>query len=358
MRERIDKWHRGSRVAILIIPVAPPLETLCTAPHPAALNPHPLTTRMRLIVMANGPFGVPALRRLLESAHEVVAVVVRPTRGRGRRQPPPSPVRVLAEKSGLPVFDPASVNTPEFREQLSAMAPDLYFVCDFGQILSSKTLAIATQGGINLHASLLPAYRGAAPINWAIYHGDRETGVTVIHMTPGMDAGPILNRASTPIEPAETTPELEDRLAEIGAGLVATAVDALAAGTAEPVPQNESQVTSAPRLQKSDGQIDWSRPAAAIANQVRSLKPWPGTFATWHAADGKQLRVILDEVGVNTLPEPAEPGTTVSVDKDRFAIATSDGALIVERLQPAGKKAMPTADFLRGHRVASGDRWV
>ncbi|MCG8586202.1 MAG: methionyl-tRNA formyltransferase, partial [Pirellulales bacterium] len=250
------------------------------------------------------------------------------------------------------------VNTPEFRSQLEQFAPDLFFVCDFGQILSSKALATATRGGINLHASLLPAYRGAAPINWAIYNGEAETGVTVIHMTPGMDAGPIVNRASTPIEPNETTPELEERLAEIGAGLVAEAADAIASGTFETTGQDESAVTKAPRLHKSDGQVDWSRPAAAIANQVRALKPWPGTFTAWQSAEGKELRVILDQVSVEAASETAEPGTTVHVGKDRLAIATGDGVLLVESLQPSGKRAMPVADFLRGHRVSIGDRWV
>jgi methionyl-tRNA formyltransferase len=326
---------------------------------------------MRILVMANGPFGVPAFRRLLASRHEVVAVVVRPTHSRGKRKPPPSPVRVLAEAQGLPVFDPPSVNKPEFREQLAALEPELFYVCDFGQILSSKALAIAKHGGINLHASLLPAYRGAAPINWAIYNGDQQTGVTVIHMTPGMDAGPILNCAATPIEPTETTPELEDRLAEIGAGLVEQAVDALASGTATSTPQDESLVTQAPRLQKTDGAIDWNRSAAAIAQQVRALKPWPGTFTSWQSGEARELRVILDQVAVEPLgvsAEPGapsfvqgttvEPGTTAEVDKNRLIIATGDGALVIERLQPAGKKPMPIADFLRGHRVAVGDRWV
>jgi methionyl-tRNA formyltransferase len=258
----------------------------------------------------------------------------------------------------LPVFDPPSVNAAEFREQLAVLEPDLYFVCDFGQILSSKALAVSKHGGINLHASLLPAYRGAAPINWAVYNGDPKTGVTVIHMTPGMDAGPILGTASTPIGPTESTPQLEDRLAEIGAGLVLEAVDALAEGTAEPTPQDESLVTRAPRLQKTDGAIDWNCPAAAIVNQVRAFQPWPGTYTAWKSADGKELRVILDQVSVQSAAEPAEPGTTVEVSKDRLVIATGEGSLVIERLQPAGKRAMPVADFLRGHVVAIGDRWV
>jgi methionyl-tRNA formyltransferase len=313
---------------------------------------------MRLIVMANGPFGAPALERLLASSHEVVAIVVRPEKGRGKRRPPPSRVRVLAEQHGVELFEPASVNTPEFREQLAGLEPELFFVCDFGQILSSKSLAVTKLGGINLHASLLPKYRGAAPINWAVYDGEAETGVTVIHMTPGMDAGPILSVAKTPIGPKETTPELEDRLAELGAQLVLDAVDALTTGTAEPTPQDVSLVTKAPRLQKSDGQVDWSRPAIAIAAQVRALKPWPNTFATWQSADGNELRVIFDAVAAEPLADAAEPGTTVEVDKERLAIATGDGRLVIERIQPPGKRAMPVADFLRGHRVEIGDRWA
>ena len=313
---------------------------------------------MRLIVMANGPFGAPAFRRLLSSPHDVAAVVVRPTRARGKRQPPPSPIRVLAEEHGLPVLDPPSVNTAEFREQLAALEPELYFVCDFGQILSSKTLAIASRGGINLHASLLPAYRGAAPIHWAVYNGEKETGVTVIHMTPGMDAGPILNMAATPIQPTETTPELEDRLAEMGATLVSDAVDALSDGTAESRPQDESLVTKAPRLEKADGAVRWDRAARAIANQVRALKPWPGTYATCRPSSGKEFRVILNQVASEQMSESTAPGTTIEVGKDRLVIATGEGSLAIEQLQPAGKRAMPIADFLRGNEIAVGDRWV
>ena len=314
---------------------------------------------MRIIIMANGPFGVPAFRRLLDARHDIAAVVVRPTRARrAKRQPPPSPVRVVAEQHGLPVFDPPSVNAAAFREQLAKLEPELFFVCDFGQILSSKALAIAAHGGINLHASLLPAYRGAAPINWAIYNGDRETGVTVIHMTPGMDAGPILNCAATPIDPNETTPELEDRLAEIGAGLVEQAVDALASGTANPQSQDESQVTTARRLQKTDGAINWNRSAAKIANQVRALKPWPGTYADLHMADGKQVRVIIDQVAIESMESTDPSGTIIEVGKDRLKVATGQAALLIEQLKPAGKRVMPIADFLRGHRVVEGDRFV
>ncbi len=211
-------------------------------------------------------------------------------------------MRALAAERGSPVHAPESVNSVAARMVLAAYRPDLLVVCDYGQILKPEALEIARFGGINLHASLLPKYRGAAPINWAIYHGETETGVTVIHMTPQLDAGPAIAQEKTAIGPEETADELEPRLADIGAPLVLQAVAALESGTAQPIPQDARQATRAPRLTKKLGQVDWSRAAGAIANQVRALRPWPKTFTFWQRQDGEPLRMILEKVRV-------EPGS-------------------------------------------------
>ncbi len=215
-------------------------------------------------------------------------------------------------------------------------------VCDYGQILSRYTLELAPLGGINLHASLLPKYRGAAPIQWAMLEGETETGVTVIHMTPRLDAGPAIVQVATPIGPDETAAELEPRLATIGATAVLQAIELLASGTAQPIAQDQAQATRAPRLKKEQGAVDWSRPAEAIRNQVRALQPWPKTFTFWHRAGSEPLRLILETVRVEPAPPtgetPAVPGTVLDASGERLVIATGSGALSIEQLQPAGKR--------------------
>jgi methionyl-tRNA formyltransferase len=289
-------------------------------------------------------------------------VVTKPEHaGQSRKALPPNPLRTLAAEHGTPTFDPENVNDAAARDHLAALQADLLVVCDYGRILSSEMLATARLGGVNLHGSLLPRYRGAAPVAWAIYHGETETGVTVIHMDPRLDAGPILAQARTPIGPDETTPELETRLAELGAPLVCRAVDDLAAGTARPLPQDVTQATRAPRFKKSDGEVDWSRSAAAIRNQIRALEPWPRTSSCWLRNEGAPLRLILCRAQVVPAAEAAALGTaspgTVVADGSRLWIATGDGVLAIEQVQPAGKRAMPVAEFLRGHAVRIGQQF-
>lgn len=312
---------------------------------------------MRILMMGTGPFAVPTFRALCDSSHEVVALVTRPERPlRGKRPAPPSPMRQEAEARGLSVFAPESVNTDEARQQIKALQPDLLVVCDYGQILSSETLATAPLGGINLHASLLPKYRGAAPFQWAIYHGETETGNSVIHMTPGLDAGPIIAQNRTPIGPDETAAQLEPRLAELGAGLVLEAIEKLASGAAQPVPQDKSQATKAPRLKKEDGQIDWSRSAADIKNQVRAFDPWPRTYTDWQREDREPLRLIVHRVQVVETPtSSAAPGTILETG-GRLVVATGSGALELIEVQPAGKRALSAAEFLRGYPLTPGHR--
>jgi methionyl-tRNA formyltransferase len=312
---------------------------------------------MRVIMMGTGPFALPTVRRLVESSHDVLALVTRPARPvHGKSAVEANPMRDFAAGRKLPIHDPETINAPHARAVLASYRPDLFVVCDYGQILAPDTLEVARLGGINLHASLLPKYRGAAPINWAIYHGETETGVTIIHMTPHVDAGPAIACSSTPIGQQETAAELEPRLAELGAPLVLQAIDALESGKARAIEQDQAQATRAPRLKKELGQVDWSRPAAAIANQVRALVPWPKTYTSWHRASGQPLRLILERVRL----EPTaggQPGTVLEAKGDRLIIATGEQALAIEAIQPSGKRVMSAGEFLRGYAVRANDRF-
>jgi methionyl-tRNA formyltransferase len=310
---------------------------------------------MRLILMGTGPFAVPAFEQLYATQHGVVALVTAPVREhRGRAVEPPSPLGLLARKHGTPIADPQDINAPDSQRQLRSYGADLLVVCDYGQILKSETLATARLGGINLHASLLPKYRGAAPINWAIYHGETETGVTAIRMTPQLDAGPCIAQAETTIGPEETAVELEARLAQLAAGLLGRSLEMLEAGRVEPLPQDPALACRAPRLKKTDGAIDWNRPATAIKNQIRALEPWPKTYTFWHRGEGPPLRLILGPVGV--VGGKGVPGTVLEAAGGRLVIAAGQAGVAVLGVQPAGKRAMTTEEFLRGHHVQPGDR--
>ncbi|MEX2114983.1 MAG: methionyl-tRNA formyltransferase [Pirellulales bacterium] len=319
---------------------------------------------MRLIMMGTGPFAVPTLERLYDSPHEVLALVTRPARPLHRKsQAEANPMRALALARGTRVHDPEDINATPARAVLASYRPDLFVVCDYGQILSPAVLELARLGGINLHASLLPKYRGAAPINWAIYHGETETGVTVIHMTAALDAGPAIVQLATPIGAEETAAQVEPRLAELGAPAVLQAIEALAAGTARPIEQDPTLATRAPRLKKEDGAVDWQRSAAAIRNQVRALAPWPKTHTFWQRPGGEPLRLILEKVHVEPASgnrgdvAPIEPGAVLEAAGERLAIATGTGVLAIEALQPAGKRVLATGEFLRGYGVKPGDRF-
>ncbi|NUQ65020.1 MAG: methionyl-tRNA formyltransferase [Pirellulales bacterium] len=312
---------------------------------------------MRLVMMGTGPFAVPTFRGLFETHHVIVALVTGPIKRRGEKIIAVSPMRDVAHEHGVPIFDPDDINTDASQEVLAGYEADLLVVCDYGQILSATTLATARLGGINLHASLLPRYRGAAPINWAIYHGEAETGVSVIHMTPRVDAGPVIAQGTTPIGPEETSAELEQRLAEIGAWFVRRAIDSLESGMLEAFPQDPARASKAPRLKKTDGAIDWSRSAAAIKNQVRALEPWPKTYTFWHRPDGAPLRLILGPVSVTEPPASAPPGTVLQAENDRLLVAAGEGAVALSGVQPAGKRYFPVAEFLRGYRIRQGDRF-
>lgn len=310
---------------------------------------------LRLVMMGTGPFAAPLFRALYDSRHQVAALVTQPRRAARPGAPAAlAPLRQTAAEHDTPIYDPESINADDARAMLARMAADLFVVADYGQILSVETLALARLGGVNLHGSLLPKYRGAAPINWAIYDGEAETGVSVIHMTPRIDAGPVLAQASTAIHAEENAVELEQRLAEIGARLTARAIDDLAAGRAAALPQDPALASPARRLRKTDGRIDWSRPAAAIRNQVRALEPWPRTYAFWQRPDQPALRLILGRCCVAEVPQAAA-GSVVEC-RDELIVATGLGGLRIHELQPAGKRMLSAAEFLRGYHLQPGDR--
>jgi methionyl-tRNA formyltransferase len=350
---------------------------------------------MQIVMLGTGPFAVPTFRALYATRHQVVALATGPLRThRGKPVEPISSIREVARQHGTPIFDPEDVNTPDWQARLAACNPDLLVVCDYGQILAPATLAAARLGGVNLHASLLPKYRGAAPINWAIYNGDTETGVTVIHMTPRIDAGPCVAQTRVTIDPDETAAELEIRLAKLGARLVCESIDRLESGRAEAIPQDAALASKAPRLKKSDGAIDWSRPAAAIKNHIRAMEPWPKTYTFWHRAAGPPVRLILgpasvvecrlaightdvEMAGSQRLPECApspsdspgavgsrlllhdvDYGTVLEATGDRLVIAAGKDAVMPSGVQPSGKRPMHIAEFLRGYHVQPGDRFA
>lgn len=319
---------------------------------------------LRLLLLGTGPFAVPTFQSLLASPHQVVALVTQPTLAdAGRRKAVAAPLRDAAVAAGVPIMDPENVNDSASVQALAAGHADLLVVCDYGQILSPQLLALPPLGAINLHGSLLPAYRGAAPINWALLHGCIETGVTVAHITPKLDSGPVLVQQTTAIGPAEDAVQLEARLAQLGVAAVHEAISLLAAWDRQTplgTPQDPQRASRARRLRKSDGEANWSRSARQLYNQVRALKPWPGTFTTWRRSPGHEMRLILDQVSVveeSVIPrEAAPPGTVVRAEKRLLHITTGGGLLSLDRVQPAGKRVMPIDEFLRGHPLQAGGR--
>ncbi len=314
----------------------------------------------RLIVMGTGPFAVPAFEALRAAGHEIALVVTKPQPPvKSRKGPPPSPVRNWAEEHGLEIFDPDSINDESAVNRISRVAASLLVVCDYGQILKPAALESATLGGINLHGSLLPKYRGAAPVQWSLLSGDQVTGVSVIHMTPRLDGGPIVTMRETAIDDKETAGELEDRLAIIGAEATLEAIERLVEWDGESVigaVQDATKVTKAPRLKKSDAEIDWGRTAREIDCHVRGMQPWPIAFTHFPVGQGKPpVRLAIMEIEIlDQLTGEYYPGEILV--GDRFRVATTDWIIEIKRLQPAGKREMTGVDFLRGHHPTPGSK--
>ncbi|MDA0747668.1 MAG: methionyl-tRNA formyltransferase [bacterium] len=304
---------------------------------------------MRLVFMGTPDFAVPSLERLAKSEHELVGVVTRPDRqqGRGRKVLPP-PVKVTAQRLGLPVVQPEMLREPGFLEALHGLEADLFVVVAF-VILPGVVLKVPKYGSVNLHPSLLPKYRGAAPINWAVIRGEAETGLTVFRLTSKVDAGDLLYQETVPIGPDETAGELYERLKVQGAEAVVRAVDALSQGTATPRPQSNDGVTKAPKLEKGDGRIDWTKDAVSIRNLIRGTNPFPGAFTQLKSENLKVHRAELAE-GLG------RPGEVILADgKQGLVVATACGALSLEEVQPAGKGRISGAELVRGYRVEKGE---
>jgi methionyl-tRNA formyltransferase len=296
-----------------------------------------------IVFMGSDEFSVPSLLAL-NMAHEVAGVVTQPDRPAGRgRELTPNPVKTTAEAIGLPVFQPPSISASEAMVQLGEWMPDVIVVAAFGQILRLPILELPPMGCVNVHASLLPRWRGASPVVHAILEGDEETGVTIMKMDEGLDTGPILAQESTTIEVDDTAGTLGARLAEMGAQLLVEVLPVYLDGDVEPRPQPDEGVTYAPQLQKADGEIDWSQSADQIDRITRAYSPWPSAYTHWQGRRLKILEVIpLPEWGGNK-----EPGT-VFVDEVSPVVATGDGALWVTRLQLEGRKPMSSDQFLLG----------
>ncbi|MFN8057811.1 MAG: methionyl-tRNA formyltransferase [Vicinamibacterales bacterium] len=311
---------------------------------------------MRILFLGTPQFAVPSLEALFDSSHEVVAVVTQPDRpvGRGHRLAPP-PVKAAALARGVPVLQPTSVRTVEFLEAVRHLAPDLGVVVAYGRILPEALLDAPRLGMVNVHASLLPRHRGAAPIHRAVIAGDEETGVTIMRVVPELDAGPMLASQACPILPADTSERLEPRLAALGAGLLLTVVDRLALGPVEGTPQDAARATYAARLTKAEGLIDWSARAEHIANLVRGLTPWPLAYTFRR---GQRLVLRRAHAG-HVAQEPSTPvGTIVQRGSDDFTVLCGHGTtLVVEEVQPEGRRAMSTREYQSGHPVDLGERF-
>jgi methionyl-tRNA formyltransferase len=315
---------------------------------------------LRIVFFGTPQFAVPTFEALLRSRHAIVGAVTRADRPRGRGQKiSDAPVKARAVQAGVAVLQPEKLADAAFLDQLRALNADLGVVVAYGKILTDAVLAIPRLGLINVHASLLPKYRGAAPVHRAIIAGEAQTGVTIMRVVKALDAGPMLARSTWPIGADETSDVVEPDLAAIGARLLAETVEAIAAGVAREETQDDSQATYASRLTREDGVVDWTRPAARIHNQIRGLRPWPHAF-TFH--DGARLILLrsrpehdaADRMAGST--EDSRSGIILEAVGDRLTVATGDGVLRLLEIQAEGKRPMAARDFLAGHRLASGDR--
>lgn len=340
---------------------------------------------LRIVLMGTGPFAVPSFRALVESQkHSVVLCITKPNPpvvGKGKA--PINPVYEWALSQNFEIFQPATINEPSAIAKLQATQADLFLVCDYGQILSAEALSQAKLGGINLHGSLLPRHRGAAPVQWAILRGDATTGVSVIHMSPHLDAGPILAIRETPIGEHETAEQLEPRLAELGVACTLESIEAIAemdsldaVATLGKI-QDPALVTKARRLSKQDGAIDWSFSCRVIDRAIRGLQPWPGAYGELNLDGTKQLRIVIKDSyprpylgtmnpawlpgqvlfgsALETRLEHCQPSQRCGA---KFAIACNDGVMVIDSLQPAGKRAMSSSEFLAGYQRFEEMQWI
>jgi methionyl-tRNA formyltransferase len=307
---------------------------------------------LRVAFFGTPSFAVPTLHALLASRHTVVAVVTQPDRPRGRGQKlTPSPVKDAALAAGLPVLQPESVKSAEFVGQLAGAKPDVGVVAAYGQILNEQLLSTPRLGMINVHASLLPRYRGAAPVHRAIIDGQATTGITIMRMVRALDAGPMMAATRVPIDADQTSVELEEHLAHLGAGLLVRTLDDVATGRGQEIPQDDAAATYAPRLTKADGLVDWTQPALRVHNLIRGLHPWPHAV-TFAGGD----RLILHRSRPSTGTSDQAPGTVLVASGETLSVATGDGTLDLLEIQVEGKRPMHVREFLAGRPLTVGTR--
>jgi len=308
---------------------------------------------VRLVFLGTGDFAVPSFEAVLLAGHEVLALITQPDRekGRGQRVKAP-PIKPVAEGRGVRVLQPRRIREEAVVQALRDLRPEILLVVAYGQILPKAVLEIAPRGAVNVHASLLPRWRGAAPIQWAIASGDAETGVTTMLLDEGLDTGPLLLARGTAIGPDETASELSPRLAALGAELLVTTLRGLEDGSVVPLPQDGAKATLARILTKEDGRLDWSLPAATLACRVRGFHPWPGAFAVFEGRTLKMLRVRAEDAQ-DSNPHP--PGTVLAIGENGVVVACADGSrLRLLEVQPESRKAMSAAAFAQGTRLRPG----
>jgi methionyl-tRNA formyltransferase len=305
---------------------------------------------MRIVFFGTPEFALASFRALLQGRFDIAGVVTQPDRpqGRSRSELVPPPVKVAAQSEGIPVLQPVRPVGDVFTTSLRRLEPDLGVVVAYGHILRPDVLAIPTRGMINVHASLLPRHRGAAPVQHAILKGDTETGVSIMQMEAGLDSGPVLHRVSTPIAPDETGGALMTRLAELGAVALVESLSLLSAGLARPQPQDDTRATLAPKVDKEMARLAWGRDATTLVRQVRAFDPAPGA---WTSLKGCQLKLF----GAQEVPGTGEPGTVLSAG-DRLVVAAGRGAVALHEVQPAGRNRLQVEAWVRGRGVSPGER--
>lgn len=307
---------------------------------------------MKIVFLATGEIAIPAFQALLASEHEVLALVTQPDKAVGRRsalQPPA--IKLIAEAAGIPVLQPEKVKAPESLQALSELNPEVMVVMAYGQILPTKLIAIPSRAIINLHASLLPKYRGASCIQAAILRGDSETGWTVMHVVKALDAGDIISVEKLAIAAGETGGALHDRLAELAPKALSGALEELSKGTASRTPQIEEESSYASKLERTDGEVNWREPASSLERLIRAYHPWPGTFTTYQDSKGRRKRLkVFPQTSVST--QSGIPGTVLPFSEEEAAsglrIACGEGSLVLSEVQPEGSRRMEAAEFLRG----------
>ncbi|MHC4637463.1 MAG: methionyl-tRNA formyltransferase [Planctomycetota bacterium] len=312
---------------------------------------------MKLVYLGSGEFGIECLNAIIRSDHNLEFIVTQPARGAGRgKKTHPTPVASWAMEHSIPFIDPEKVNSPEVVEQIKRYEPDVIVVAAFGQMIGTEIIAMPKKEIINVHGSVVPKYRGAAPINWAIINGESKTGISIIRVVKKMDAGDVLDTVETKIEDNETAGQLHDRLAHLAAPILIKCLNKIADGSAVFKPQDESQATIISKLKKTDGYLDFSEPAGVLDRKIRGLSPWPGATANYISNQtGKITRVIISAVEIIAQQQSgsAESGTL----DNNLNVICSEGALKIKKIKPAGKVLMDFSDFVNGHRTRPGDKF-